>query len=118
MHSLNKNMKAALVLAAFIGLMVISSDALGQKALKNDTIIMNGKIVKEEFVHNKPVNGVYDYFFQSGDKKYFVKTYKGKYSKDDLDKWVGQSLEVKVIISQGTWDDNGEGQSRQGSTYS
>ncbi|MGP8215453.1 MAG: hypothetical protein ACLQQ4_07815 [Bacteroidia bacterium] len=107
-------MKTILVFAAFIGMIIMSNNAYGQKTVKSDTALMIGKILKEPFVHNKPVEGVYDYFFQAGDKKYFVKTYKAKYSKGDLDKWVGQYVEVKIIVKQGTWDDNGEGQSRTG----
>ncbi|HTB07662.1 MAG TPA: hypothetical protein VK806_11985 [Bacteroidia bacterium] len=99
---------------SLIGLMLIGNITFAQKAAKNDTILLAGKIVKEQFEHNKPVKGVYDYFLQTNDKKYFVKTYKAKYSKADLDKWVGQQVEVNAVIVNGTWDDNGEGQSRGG----
>lgn len=109
------NIKVIILLIALSGMMLVGKTTIAQKTIGNDTIVMTGKIVKEQFVHNKPVKGVYDYFFQTGDKKYFVKTYKSKYSKVDLDKWVGQLVKVMgVVINYGSWDDNGEGQSRVG----
>ncbi len=96
----------------------ISSNAFAKKGTQGDTAVMMGKVVKEAFSHgkdNKPIEGVYDYFFQSGDKKYFIKTYKAKFGKDELEKWVGQSVQAKVIfMARGNWDDNGQGQSRVG----
>ena len=109
------NIRTIVMLAAFSCTALLSKTSTAQKTIKNDTVMMMGKIVKEQFEHNKPVPGVYDYFFQSGEKKYFIKTYKCKFSKEDLDKWAGQSVEIKgFIMKNGTWDDNGEGQSRGG----
>ncbi|HSY77775.1 MAG TPA: hypothetical protein VK890_12995 [Bacteroidia bacterium] len=106
-------MKTLVILVALMGFVGMSSAAKGQQ-VKTDTTI-SGKIVKEQFAHGKAVEGVYDYFFQSGDKKYFIKTYKSKYSKDQLDKLVGQPIQVNVtVVPNGTWDDNGEGESRVG----
>ncbi|HWY98712.1 MAG TPA: hypothetical protein VNY36_06485 [Bacteroidia bacterium] len=106
-------MKTLVMLIALIGFVGVNSVAKGQQA-KTDTII-SGKIVKEQFVHGKTVEGVYDYFFQAGDKKYFIKTYKSKYTKDQLDKLVGQPIQVNVtVVPNGAWDDNGEGESRIG----
>jgi hypothetical protein len=108
-------MKTIRLLVAFIGFALISINTYAQEAVKNDTVVMVGKIVKEQFIHGKPVEGVYDYFFRSNGKKYFIKTYKAKYPKEELEKWLDQSVEVKaVIVKQGSWDDNGEGQSRGG----
>lgn len=109
------NSKAIVMVVILSGTMLMGETTTAQHTAKNDTVVMMGKMVKEQFVHNKPIEGVYDYFFQSGDKKYFIKTYKTKFSKAELDKWVGQSVEIKgVIMKNGTWDDNGEGQSRVG----
>jgi hypothetical protein len=109
------NFKSVVTAMCIIVAIVNSGNALAQEAKRNIPVVLKGKIVKEPFVHNKSVKGVYDYFLQTADKKYFIKTYKTKYSKTDIDKWAGEQVEVNaVIVKEGSWDDNGEGQSRVG----
>ncbi len=82
----------------------IYGSAFSQKTAKNDTIMIIGVVVKEQFVHGKVVEGVYDYFFQANDKKYFIKEYGSAFTKEILDKWVGKSVRVKAVVKDGTWD--------------
>ncbi|HXP48925.1 MAG TPA: hypothetical protein VN922_03165, partial [Bacteroidia bacterium] len=91
-------MKTIRIILAFIGFALLGINAHAQNGIKDDTVVIVGQIVKEQFVHNKPVKGVYDYFFESGTKKYFIKTYKGKFSKKELDAWVHYAARVKAIV--------------------
>jgi hypothetical protein len=91
--------------------------AFGQFGGTKDTVLhLAGKVIKEEFVSKsmKKTEGVYDYYFRSGTEKYFIKTYKTKFTKEDLDKWVNVAATIKAVVENGNWDDNGEGQSRVG----
>jgi hypothetical protein len=91
--------------------------AFGQNGLTKDTVVnLAGNIIKEQFVSAKmkKVDSVYDYYFRSGDEKYFIKTYNSKFTKAELDKWVNIPVLIKVIVGNGNWDGNGNEQSRVG----
>jgi hypothetical protein len=107
------------ILFLMIVFAVVSGNAFSQKTVKNDTILMIGKVVKEQFVHGKVVEGVYDYFFQSGDKKYFIKEYGSAFTKEMLDKWLGESVWLEAIVKNGTWDttDDPKMQQSRGGEY-
>ena len=79
-------------------------NAFGQKGVYHDTIEMIGKIVKEKFIHGKVVEGIYDYFFESAGKKYFIKEYGSTYTKEILDKWVDIPVWLEAVVKDGLWD--------------
>ena|GEM_PF-2108082 len=92
-------------------LFAFSLNSFGQKATKQDTVSMLGRISKENFYAKggkHPVEGAYDYFFVSGDKRYFIKCYGSSFTKEMLDKWAGQSVRVKGVIKKGEWDSTGD----------
>ena len=85
---------------------ISSMNAFGQKGVYHDTIEMIGKIVRENFVSkgNSKVEGVYDYFFQTNDKKYFIKEYGSVFTKEMLDKWIGIPVWLEAVVKNGLWD--------------
>lgn len=78
-------------------------------------VTMMGKISKENFVSkgNKPVKGVYDYWFISGNMKYFIKEYGSAFTKDTLNIWAGQTVQVKAIVKNGEWDTTNDSEKQQ-----
>jgi hypothetical protein len=75
-----------------------------------DTVEMMGQITRENFKDkgNNVIKSIWDYWFVSGDKKYFIKCYGSSFTKEMLDKWVGQSVDVKAVIKEGEWDNTGD----------
>ncbi len=78
---------------------------------------MRGKFIKEEFVNKggRKLDGVFDYFFVIQGIKYFVKIRAGSVKKDEIDRYLGQTVKADVTFLQGLWDaDDDSYQSRYG----
>lgn len=99
-------------LTIFIGILLYS--ILPIHAINNikpfhtnaDTLILKGRIVKSDMTNEKgeKVSGQFDYYFSSGSNSYFIKTASGNFKKEDLEKYLLQEINIKVIKKFGNLD--------------
>ncbi len=79
---------------------------------------LKGRLVREQFVNkaNKPIEGAYDYYLKTKNKKYFIKFCESKVDKSDILSLLNKDMEVSVYLTEGEWDrcDENEVQSRIG----
>jgi hypothetical protein len=71
-----------------------------------DTLVLKGRIVKSDMTDENGVKvaGQSDYYFSSGSNSYFIKTASGNFKKEDLEKYVLQEINIKVIKKFGSLD--------------
>lgn len=76
--------------------------------LKEDQQILKGKITRKQFINkgNRKVKGVYDYYFEWGNHRRFIKTVKGAggMTKDELTPFLNKKVEVVILLTEGSWD--------------
>lgn len=88
---------------------------INNKTSKEDTLTLTGVIIKEAFItkNGKPAPNVFDFFFKSGEEKYFIKATESIYSKIQLEEMMKEdnrpeaeyhSRKFKVILRNGDWD--------------
>lgn len=85
-----------------------SSEPKTSVILEEEQKILKGKITKKQFINkgNRKVKGVYDYFFEWGSHRKFIKTVKGAggMTKDELTPFLNQKVEVVILLTEGSWD--------------
>lgn len=76
--------------------------------LKENQQILKGKITRKQFTNKggRKVTDVYDYFFEWGNNRRFVKTVKGAggMTKEELTPFLKQKVEVVILLTEGSWD--------------
>ncbi len=76
--------------------------------LAEQEIILKGKIAKKQFINKggRKVDGVFDLFFDTGAKRYFIKTFKasGGLTKEELKPFYGKKVQARLILTEGSWD--------------
>lgn len=103
------------VLLSIIGIIFFSMTVLAHSNSKynylienQDTLIRTGKLLKEPMETKKGKSTyVNDYFFQTIDFKYFIKTRNNKALCDTLDKYIGENVLITYVIKNGNWDSTG-----------
>ncbi len=82
-----------------------------------DTLTLEGIFIKEQFVNKagREIPGVFDWFFETNGKKYFVKIRAEDVTTEKLEIYKNELLHVRGLIREGLWDtDDNNIQSRVG----
>lgn len=77
------------------------------KNMKDNSKIYKGKIVKVNFVDKagREYKDIFNYFLETKDKQYFIKTSEGEVSKDEIANHYNKEIKVRaIIILFGLWD--------------
>jgi len=77
---------------------------------KRDILTLTGTIIKQDFVTKKGTKNpdIQDYLLATKTDTLFIKVAEGKFTKKDLEPFVGVMVKVTCTKSQGNLDDNGE----------
>ena len=105
------------LLPLFIILTAISFSCKSPEGVATDGKTMSGKVIKQDFLNKagRKIDGVYDLFYKSGEKKYFIKTNECKVSQREILDVVNKPIKIKYKIKEGLWDaDDPNVQSRIG----
>lgn len=79
--------------------------------------IITGKVTAVPFVtkSGRKIKGAESLFLEINNQRYFIKIQAGQVSRMELEKWLDQSITVKVLRATGAWDsDDPNVQSRIG----
>jgi len=70
--------------------------------------IYKGKVLKVNFINKagRKIDGVFDYFFEIENKKYFIKFSEGNVKREQLENFYNWNIQVEAVITAGLWDTN------------
>ncbi len=70
--------------------------------------IYKGKVLKVNFINKagRRIDGVFDYFFEIENKKYFIKFSEGNVKRAQLENFYNWNIRVEAVITTGLWDTN------------